>query len=171
MDTTKKGIDIIIGLIPILIIFSFVFFTNEFEETSQSILGKIVAITIILLYTSIDKVAGLFVCLLVVFYYQNLFIKLFLKKQDTLSNNTENLIIDTPQNEFRKENCNMNGELMYKDMNIRSDIADLVFPEVNFKSDKCNPCSQSCSFSIIESKITTEEKMKPISSSLPIFFV
>jgi hypothetical protein len=166
MDSSKRFIDTIIGIIPILLIFSWVYFTKEFEDASQTILGKIVAVTTILLYTSIDKILGLFICLVVIFYYQNLFIDIFLKEEEEggLNKNVENLFIETAQNEFRKENCDANGELMYKDMNVRNDIADLIFTELKFEHRKCNPCSQSCHFSIIESRMANEEKMKPISS-------
>jgi hypothetical protein len=39
-------------------------------ELSHTILGKLLAVFIILFYTTIDKVLGLFVCALVILFYQ-----------------------------------------------------------------------------------------------------
>jgi hypothetical protein len=44
-------------------------------------------------------------------------------------------------------------------------MTELVFPEVKMASDKtCNVCNEGCDFSIIESKLRTEEELKPINT-------
>jgi len=54
--------------------------------------------------------------------------------------------------------------LKYKDVAVRSEMVQHVFPEIQFKAGKCNPCSVTCDFSIIANKLHMEEKMKPIST-------
>jgi len=54
--------------------------------------------------------------------------------------------------------------LKYKDVGVRSEMVQHVFPEIQFKAGKCNPCSATCEFSIIANKLHMEEKMKPIST-------
>ena len=54
--------------------------------------------------------------------------------------------------------------LKYKDVAVRSEMIQHVFPEIQFKAGKCNPCSATCDFSIIANKLHMEEKMKPIST-------
>ena len=60
--------------------------------------------------------------------------------------------------EFRKQYCEGNI-LKYKDMNVRGDMIEHIFPEVEYKEDKCNPCSETCDFSIIENRIKTENQL------------
>uniref|UniRef100_A0A6C0HAJ8 Uncharacterized protein n=1 Tax=viral metagenome TaxID=1070528 RepID=A0A6C0HAJ8_9ZZZZ len=54
--------------------------------------------------------------------------------------------------------------LKYKDVAVRSEMVQHVFPEIQFTAGKCNPCSATCDFSIIANKLHIEEKMKPIST-------
>ena len=54
--------------------------------------------------------------------------------------------------------------LKYKDVSVRSEMVQHVFPEIQFSANKCNPCSATCDFSIIANKLHMEEKMKPIST-------
>ena len=65
------------------------------------------------------------------------------------------------QNTFRKENCSSKGALQYKNMEVKNDMAEQIFPELKFKDHQCNPCLNACNFSIIESKIKTEDELKP----------
>jgi hypothetical protein len=65
---------------------------------------------------------------------------------------------------FRKENCSSNGVLKYKNMEVKNDMAEHIFPELKFKNGTCNPCSNTCDFSIIESRIKTEDELKPINT-------
>ena len=65
---------------------------------------------------------------------------------------------------FRKENCSSKGMLQYKNMDVKNDMAEIIFPELKFKDHVCNPCSKICDFSIIESRIKTEDELKPINT-------
>ena len=64
-------------------------------------------------------------------------------------------------NYFRKEHCSEKGVLLYKGSEVRSEMADHVFREIQFANDsaKCNPCNPSCSFSIVEDRISKEDAL------------
>ena len=46
-------------------------------------------------------------------------------------------------------------------MNVKNEMAQHVYPELKFQNDYCNACSPTCNFSIIESKLKTENKLLP----------
>ena len=57
-------------LIPIVLTFLFLRYTNISVVASHSILGKLFAVALIVFYARIDAILGLFVCLFVIYYYQ-----------------------------------------------------------------------------------------------------
>jgi hypothetical protein len=66
---------------------------------------------------------------------------------------------------FRKQNCK-NGELKFKNITVKNEIAPHIFPELKYENEPCNPCSDTCNFSIIEEKIKNEDAlMKPVNSN------
>jgi hypothetical protein len=88
------------------------------------------------------------------------------------------LVVDTPKttsiitidefnkakDEFIKEKCK-NGVLMYKDLPVKTEMADHVYNEIKFdKSVKCNPCDRTCDYNIVEAKMKTQEALTPKSS-------
>lgn len=195
-----KTVNIIAQFIPIIIIFLMLSFSKPFTVFSHSVLGKILALFIIVFYTYLDNVLGLFICAIILLYYQSDFFENMLNIDDVLddihnydtagaesidaiddglylNNNNNNqrrrermtVKEGNAIDKFREDNCTRNGsygrnELVYKDMKVRSDYAEHVFPELEFKNGPCNPCNKSCDVSIIESKIKTEIEMIPISS-------
>jgi len=211
-----KNTEIIIQFIPIIIIFTLLKFSQYFVNFSFTILGKLIAILIIIFYSAIDIMVGLCVCGLVILYYQSDYVENMLNISDLVEIDD---IIDIPSLEmdndigipddgmylvpmatannmkktrqtkgkqtcknkcegmtdsanykpdlieqFKKENC-VGGELKYKDMTVKKDMAEHVFSELAFDNRPCNACNNTCKYSIIESKIKTEEQMTPISTS------
>ena len=186
--------------IPIVVIFLLLSQYQGCVKFSHTILGKIMAAFVILFYTSIDKVLGLFVCALIILFYQMdcrenmLNIESFdtieeendedeedeleynetkpakscdacgVKNIETFENyeSSENTVIENGpvQDEFRKEHC-QKGVLKHKDMDVKNDMAQHVYPELKFKNEYCNACSPTCKFSIVESKLKTETKLLP----------
>jgi uncharacterized Fe-S center protein len=66
---------------------------------------------------------------------------------------------------FIQEKCR-DGVLMYKDFPVKSEMADHVYPEIQFNTkSRCNPCDSTCDYSIVEAKIDTETEMCPRSSN------
>jgi len=155
--------------IPIIVAFLFIFYTDWLVIFSNSILGKVIALGIVVFYTILDKYVGMFVCALVLFFYQLGGVENMLNKTEGFVEYHENHDADdTPQpniaqTEFREENCK-NNLLKYKNMTVKPDMAEHVFPELKFKNGTCNPCESSCKFSIIESKLKAQSELTPIHS-------
>ncbi len=76
----KRLHTLLTDFIPILIIFSFATLPKETILFSQSVLGKLVAVCLILYYTQIKFVYGLFVCAVILFYYQSELVENVLKE-------------------------------------------------------------------------------------------
>ena len=71
--------------------------------------------------------------------------------------------------EFIKEKCK-NGIIMYKDMPVKPEMVDHIFSEINFTTKtKCNPCDRTCAYSIVESKMATEEELSRPKNSNDVF--
>jgi hypothetical protein len=215
--------NILSQFIPIIVIYLSLSYSNEFALFSHSVLGKLLAVFIIIYYTVLDRTIGLLICSVIIWYYQNEVVENMLnmdslmntifnpekveneedgedEKKDTEHgiegmqpiNPTKNKELTTeetmsniektyqPENrvatsfettqkkdgypvEFRKQYCDGNI-LKYKDMNVRGDMIEHVFPEVNYKKETCNPCTASCDFSIIENRMKTESQLIPKSS-------
>ena len=208
----------ILQFIPIILLFLLLSYPEQFALFSNLSLGRLIAVIIIVFYSSLDKYVGLLVCGLVILFYQSDYVEnmkpfsenfvelsySYLQNGDTTQHNNKNIEIakvsqkitetqplkyaeyfglyldkhiettvtknDIKQNakpelkeQFRKQYCDGNV-LKYKNTEIKPDMMQHIFPQVSFISNHCNPCDKSCEFSIIESKLMTEEQMKPIST-------
>ena len=66
---------------------------------------------------------------------------------------------------FRNQNCKK-GELKFKNITVKNEIAPHIFPELKYENEPCNPCSDTCKFAIIEEKLRTEDSLiKPVNSN------
>jgi hypothetical protein len=167
---------IIAQFIPILLIF---FLLRDFKgviQYSHSTLGKLTALTIVVFYTIVDKIVGLFVCALVIFMYQSDYVESMLNIGDQyvsaeeadLTDSMPYLESETSKKEypkgisaerlsdyntvytepigldvFRTENCK-DGELVHKNLVVRPEMAEHVFPNLERGDKKCNPCVTGC---------------------------
>lgn len=61
---------VILQFIPILLIMFYMHYEKIFAATFRSVLGRLILLIIIVLYTAYDKMVGAVVCLLVVMYFQ-----------------------------------------------------------------------------------------------------
>jgi hypothetical protein len=66
---------LLLQFIPILLLFILITYFNDTAIFSRTILGKFIAICIIIFYASIDKLYGLLVCAIIILYYQSDFIE------------------------------------------------------------------------------------------------
>ena len=85
---------ILINFIPIVLIFLLATYTPQFASFSQSSLGRLLAILLILFYLKLDFLTGLFVCILVIVYYQTDYVEGFSQmlnevKQENMENGPE----------------------------------------------------------------------------------
>ena len=65
---------------------------------------------------------------------------------------------DNGQNEFQQQNCK-DGQLMYKNNEIKTENADFIFSEIRFTNGSCNPCDVNCEYSITQKKISVQEDL------------
>jgi len=189
--------------IPIILIFLLSSYSKSFVRFSSTILGKLLAVCIIIFYTFIDKLLGTFICLLILFYYQSDIVEHMLnmnqienmenivhenngdnnndndldyldnylvhegdkKKKESMMNyadvyGNDNILCsnDANKEKFRKNNC-VNRELMNKGTSVNYEMTEHVFPEIKFRRGFCNPCLNTCEYSIIEQKIETENNL------------
>jgi len=268
--------DIIIKLLPIILVSILFLYKEDTIEFSHTILGRLVAVSIILFYISCNILYGLLACLLVILYYQFDFVEfrsnlkinmvnlegfqegagpfdnimqqidtkidakvdakvgdikndisnlkkdikgvktditdfktdisnvkadintiktdISTVKSDVATNSTDIIkIMNTaPKKEtsaftnysdlydelkqqpnsknqiktyFKNQNCKK-GELKFKNITVKNEIAPHIFPELKYENEPCNPCSDTCNFSIIEEKIKNEDAlMKPVNSN------
>jgi hypothetical protein len=166
--------------IPIILIFLLLAHPKESAIFCHSILGRLLAISIIIFYSDLDKYMGLLVCGLVIYYYQLDYVESMNNYEEFIDGNfakvndsnsilqkedkiLESNTADTLKDEFRKQNCS-GDTLKYKNYEVKSEMVHHIFPELEFKKEICNPCKKSCEFSLIEAKLNLEELMRPIST-------
>jgi hypothetical protein len=71
----------------------------------------------------------------------------------------------TARDTFIREKC-QNGILMYKDFPVKTEMADHIYPEIKYNTkSRCNPCDNTCDYSIIEAKLNNETELYPRSSN------
>jgi len=76
--------------IPIIVLFLLLSYSKEFIEFSNTVLGKLFAVIIIVYYSILDKRIGLLVCSLVILYYQSDVVENMLNMDDIMKNFTKN---------------------------------------------------------------------------------
>lgn len=134
---------IIENIIPIILIASVVLYPENTAHFTNSILGRIVAVMLIVYYASHNIIYGVVICVLIVLYKRNI------QYHEGFENAKEL---------FREQNCK-NGELKYKNLPVKTDMAQHIFPELNYQNSPCNPCDPVCDFSILEEKMKNEEHL------------
>ena len=180
---------------PIILYFLCILYPARMIPFSHTILGRFLAILIIIYATQIDFVLGLFTCVIIIYYYQMDKFKYILNIPEgflwDLTSNPDKQhfyekeysylpyepyhqeVYDNLNNslkeKFKEEHCK-NGDLINKDdnkeYNVHPEMAQHIFPQIEFAHDHCNPCNPMCKFSIIENKFRTEEEiMKPKNSN------
>jgi hypothetical protein len=65
-----KNNSVVMQFIPILLVFFYATYRHAFIQVSNSILGKLFAVMLILYYTRMDYLFGVICCIVVIWYYQ-----------------------------------------------------------------------------------------------------
>lgn len=92
MSQIQKRIQkLVINFLPIVLIFLLATYTPQFAAFSQTALGRLLAIFLILFYLKLDFLTGLFVCVLIILYYQTDYVEGFseMLKEDEQSEQPE----------------------------------------------------------------------------------
>jgi hypothetical protein len=69
--------NLILNFLPMVLIYLIATYSPQVARISHTVLGKVIAIGLILLYCFFDIVSGLLVCALVIFYYQTDYVESF----------------------------------------------------------------------------------------------
>jgi hypothetical protein len=157
-----------------------VLYENNLAYIANSPLGKIIAILLIVYYTSVKFTYGLLACSLIVLYYQYDYVKqngmntsfkinenfttIQSFEKASQANSSE---VSSPENlsvsQFKSQYCK-NGTLVNKGSTVNLEMLEHIHPDIHFKNEKCNPCADTCDFSIIEEQLNAEENLKPKTS-------
>jgi cytochrome c-type biogenesis protein CcmH/NrfF len=150
--------------IPILLIFVLLAYPKQSAKFCHSVLGKLVALSIIIFYSSLDKYVGLAVCILVIYYYQLDYVESMLNMDEITQDFAKATRLDKKEtiknknivDKFREENCE-NNQLHYKGTDVKQDMTQHVYPYVSYNKNECNPCLNTCDISIIETEYNKKE--------------
>ena len=171
----------VVDYIIIILIALFVFYPDRMIPFSHTSLGRLLAISLIVYYTKLDRNVGLFLCVSTIYYYQQ-------DNFEHMLNVSEGFLWDmtlTPyepevykrlnaellnnQKIFRESHCSA-GMLVNKGVPVKIEMAEHVFPELAFDETPCNPCAMNCKFSIISKNLKVEEELiRPKDSNETIF--
>ena len=136
--------------ITIFFIIIIVLFNKDVTKVSYTILGKLIAVLLIIFYTIYDTTYGLLICGIVIVYYQCSFFEgMHAEIKETFENNEA--LSNNLRSQFESQYCK-NGKLQFKDSVVKHEMASHVFPEIEFNYNNCNPCNPDCDYSIIEEK-------------------
>jgi hypothetical protein len=180
LRTSNIFVDTYAGLIPVIIISMLVLYENNLAYVTNSPLGKIIAILLIVYYTSIKFTYGLLACSLIILYYQYNYTKQnemntsfeinenFTAIRPFAKSNQENSselssLNNISVSQFKSQYCK-NGILVNKGSTVNLEMVEHIYPDIHFKNEKCNPCADTCAFSIIEEQLNAEENLKPKTS-------
>jgi hypothetical protein len=160
----------------IILITLFAFYPDRMIPLSHTSLGRLLAVALIIYYTKVDVIFGVFICVLTIYYYQ-------MENFEHMLNISEGFLWDmtfTPydqevydrlnvelverQKTFRETNCSK-GVLVNKGIPVNNEMAEHVFPELKFSGSPCNPCDTTCAFSILANKLKLEDDLTRPKSS------
>lgn len=137
-------IGIIIGIVLLLILERFLTYLPF-----DGYLGKLISLIILVLVANKNTFLGIIGVIIII-------------KNHTLNNESMTNNNNSCKAKFRKKNCE-NGNLVKNGKTISLDEIQSAFPNIEFSSNTCNPCNESCDFQIKYSKenITNEENLRP----------
>jgi hypothetical protein len=163
-------------LFLILYIFFVVYQSDVFANLLHTVVGRMMVVSVLIFYSHLDKYLGLLVCAIIIGSHYFASIPEFFTVIETSQIDTkvfedpdfdkqkQELISEDPHKmEFVKQQCS-DGKLLYKGNEVKPDMMEHIFPQVEFKGPVCNPCDTNCHFSLILHKMSIEEQMLPVST-------
>jgi hypothetical protein len=126
---------------------------------SKSLHGKLILIILTIIITYYNITGGILMAMLII----------FLEEFNYEHNNNNPIIYEGFEGEtisnigFRSNHCKIKSLVDEDGDKVNEEDIGTVFPEIKFKSTKCNPCDDSCAFSISDGKeqMQTAELLKP----------
>jgi len=115
--------ELCVDFIPIFIVYLFASYPRDFVLISGSTLGKFVALCIITFYTLVNPMYGLFVCLLIVVYYQTDFVEeiLNIERGEWMEQQMMEMSAVINENGKHREYASANGRTTIADLETQTD--------------------------------------------------
>ena len=129
----KTTVQCILFMVVVLII---VLQPNYLVNVSNTNLGNLLFVVLLVSFSLYDKLCGLIMLLLVVSLKQTITEEFTLTEKDKIA-------ID----KFKSKNCK-GKQLRKNDKKVSLEDIGSVFPKLNFDADKCNPCDKKCNFKV-----------------------
>ena len=169
---------IIISEITLIFIF-FIILSNDSIKffLMETIIGNILTILAFFAYYYLDKYIGVVFCFMIIYIYYNSPIEPFFTplritnaqsvspRSLTSAHNVCDLNaqrckkspVVNSEEYFRKTNC-FDNKLFYKGKEVKNDMVEHVYPEINFENNTCNPCDKKCDITILEQRDGSNEQ-------------
>ena len=132
------------------------------------VLGKLIAIVLIIIAAHFHILAGVLVLLFIV--SMNHYVIEGMENNDSSKEQQQETKEESPEESpmtlFKKDHCK-NGLLMKDDKEITNELIQESFPNLKFNGETCNPCDDDCTFEIVSSseQMTNEENLRPQDSN------
>ena len=159
----------------IIVIFLLLFFASspkQFVPFSHTSLGRLLSVVVIVFFTKKSMVLGVISCIAIIMYCRIEEFKYLLNIPEEFlwemtyvpySNDMYEQLNDEITYRFRKDNCT-DGKLLFKGTYVNPEMAEHVFPSIQFTSAPCDPCNARCNFTILQNKLHTENRLRERSS-------
>jgi hypothetical protein len=137
---------IVIGEITLIFIF-FILLSNDSINffLMETIFGNMLTFLAFFIYYYLDKYIGVVFCFMIIYVHYNSPIEPFFN--NTIEN-AKNPVVNSEEY-FRKTNC-FDNKLLYKGKEVKNDMVEHIYPEINFENNTCNPCDKKCDITILE---------------------
>ena len=53
------------------------------------------------------------------------------------------------KSEFQNRHCSISDNLTYKELPVKKDMSNIIYPEIGYDDSICNPCDKNCKYNII----------------------
>jgi hypothetical protein len=146
LSNKRMSTDEIVSIFLLLVVALFVLYPEEIVLFGHTILGKTIAVALIIGFTCLDVISGILVCLLVIFFYENSIVEGMLNTMATADPNYQNL-----------ENKKKMPESRPRSSPMRTDDGLDVFDWMSDPSD----FQQEDTLSFQESFINTKKNVMP----------
>jgi hypothetical protein len=160
--------------LTILLIISFLLITrpNILVNFSNTFIGKLLLIIILVVTTLHSTISGIFVAILIVVLSETLYEGMENKEEENKKEQT----LDEEKEQFdkitdmRTKHCKTDKDKVIfvdsKGNELSLEEVQQKYPSIKFNNDLCNPCDESCSFQITGAleQLTVQDTLRPKNS-------
>jgi hypothetical protein len=168
--------------LTILLVISFLLFTRPtvLVNFSNTFIGKLVLLVILVVATLQSTISGLFIAILIIVLSETVYEGMENNeggnKQEEKQEDTKKQDLDEEKEQFerikemRTKHCKIKKDKMIfvdgKGNEISLEEVEQKYPSIKFNNDLCNPCDESCSFQITGTleQLSVQDTLRPKNS-------